>query len=452
MASVEAFGERARDPERRRAPDPDAQLTPDDREDLLVALAAVARNESASLRLLRALGFPVGATPAWTGGQSPEDWWAEVMTQLDAGRIPQPYRRLIIRLADTYSANEVFLRLFNSYVGKASSPDRSGRPEPARPRLDAPVEPVEPLEWPDGAPTYDIAVSFAGAQRGLVEPVVRACEARGVRVFYDKDSTVEFWGRNFVYGMRVIYGGARARYFVPFLSKEYLASAYPMDEFNTAMTRAIEVGVDTYILPILVGSVEVPAELLSPSIGFLRLDDYAVDQLAQIVADRVEVAHQQHQEPRRISGVIGEAFQVRLPRRPPVRFSTYETLAGVLARVGRHFQRAAGELAPFGVRCSVRVADSAVTVRVERQGNPVCGLQLRFDNTCQDDRLVMAFAWPQISGDAANGWVTAEWDAGSGGPRLSFFDLGRQSGTTVTTDQLFHLFWGKIIEHLESAR
>jgi len=149
---------------------------------------------------------------------------------------------------------------------------------------------------------YDIAVSFAGAQRPVVEPIVRACQSLGLSVFYDKDRTVEFWGRNFVYTMRAIYSGARARYFMPFLSNEYLASDFPMDEFKAATRRAIAVGGDSYMLPIVVGPVEVPAALLSPTIGRLRLEDYSVGELARIIVQRVGTKRERGQEPRDASG------------------------------------------------------------------------------------------------------------------------------------------------------
>jgi hypothetical protein len=55
-----------------------------------------------------------------------------------------------------------------------------------------------------GDEEFDLAVSFAGAQRAQVEAVVRACQASGLRVFYDADHTVEFWGRNFIYEMRKV--------------------------------------------------------------------------------------------------------------------------------------------------------------------------------------------------------------------------------------------------------
>lgn len=64
-----------------------------------------------------------------------------------------------------------------------------------------------------------------------------------------------------------------------------------MDEYQTALVRAIEISADSYLLPILVGPVEVPAELLSPAIGYLRLEDYEPARLTQIIADRVGVTN-----------------------------------------------------------------------------------------------------------------------------------------------------------------
>jgi len=108
---------------------------------------------------------------------------------------------------------------------------------------------------------YDLAVSFAAEQRPYVECVVRACEACGLRVFYDRNKTVDFWGRNFIREFRAIYGGTQVRYFVPFLSSDYLTRPYPMDEFNAAILQALERSDDDYILPVMMGSVQVPANL-----------------------------------------------------------------------------------------------------------------------------------------------------------------------------------------------
>ena len=64
-------------------------------------------------------------------------------------------------------------------------------------------------------------------------------------------------------------------------------SAYPMDEYKAALPRAIEIGADDYILPVIVDAVRVPAAMLSPAVGYLRMEDYTADKLARIIADRV---------------------------------------------------------------------------------------------------------------------------------------------------------------------
>ena len=42
---------------------------------------------------------------------------------------------------------------------------------------------------------WDVALSFAGAQREYVGQVAAALKARGVRCFYDADEQVRLWGR-----------------------------------------------------------------------------------------------------------------------------------------------------------------------------------------------------------------------------------------------------------------
>ena len=49
-----------------------------------------------------------------------------------------------------------------------------------------------------GEDIYDLAVSFAGEHRTYVERTVRACEALGLHVFYDRDKNNEWWGKNFI--------------------------------------------------------------------------------------------------------------------------------------------------------------------------------------------------------------------------------------------------------------
>ncbi|MFL6145093.1 MAG: TIR domain-containing protein [Labedaea sp.] len=306
----------------------------------------------------------------------------------------------------------------------------------------------------DGAHSYDIAVSFAGAQREYVERVIEVCKARDLRVFYDRDNTVDLWGRNFVYEMRIIYGGTRARYFVPFISAEYLNGAYPMDEFDAATSQAIQRGNDGYILPILVGDVRVPPVLLNPAIGYLRAERYTTDGLADAIAYRVRVAEQQHQDPRDIGDVVESALRVRLPRVAAVSFSELDTLQAALNRVSELFTQASDRLAPYGYTCHVHTSDVAVEVRVEAVGKLVCGLRVQFEDGWGEDKLGVSFGWPRITGNGINGWAAAAWDPDARQAKLRYTDFGAMASGTlnklITIDEFFTMLWEKIVTFLES--
>lgn len=77
--------------------------------------------------------------------------------------------------------------------------------------------------------------------------------------------THQWWGRNFVTEQCKVYGQCTLN-FVPFISAEYLVRSYPRDELSYAMMASVSRG-DDYILPILVGDVRVPPEMLHPHIG-----------------------------------------------------------------------------------------------------------------------------------------------------------------------------------------
>jgi hypothetical protein len=161
-------------------------------------------------------------------------------------------------------------------------------------------------------PIYDIAVSFAGEQREYVAAVVAAAKSRGLKVFYDKDKGNEWWGKSFIRAQRTVYG-SQTRFFVPFISTEYLAKPIPMDEFSAAMMTAVKQG-DGYILPVLMGDVQVPPDLLPPDTHYLRGDDFSSEMLAEQLAQRVGAATSAGQEPRDVGEVVQEAMSYRMPK------------------------------------------------------------------------------------------------------------------------------------------
>src|SRR5437660_12707179 len=84
---------------------------------------------------------------------------------------------------------------------------------------------------------WDVALSFAGAQRDYVGQVARALEARGVRCFYDADEQIGLWGKHLAEELPAIYG-ERAGVVVVFISAEYAARDWTRLERRAALDRA----------------------------------------------------------------------------------------------------------------------------------------------------------------------------------------------------------------------
>ncbi|MYW97445.1 toll/interleukin-1 receptor domain-containing protein [Amycolatopsis rubida] len=291
-------------------------------------------------------------------------------------------------------------------------------------------------------------MSFAGAQRALARQFARECESLGLVVFFDENVTEEMWGRDFITEFRRVYGGKLARYVVPFLSVEYFDSGYPMDEFYAAIAYAIKRGDDPYVLPITVGDVEIPEELLRSSIGYLRSENYSVEQLAQIAAKRVSGSGDAMPTP-----APTPIAAVQLPKVAPTDFSQFGTLESGLATLSEHFRRAESSLAPFGYSCHVSTGGSSLEVRVESHGRQVYGLKVQLQDWLGSDRLTMSHGWPRPSGGAINAWATAEWDAEAGEGRFRFSHFSRTTpDRLLSADELFDVLWQNVIDFIEQTQ
>lgn len=297
----------------------------------------------------------------------------------------------------------------------------------------------------DGGQQYDLAVSFAGAQRPLARRFARACEALGLSVFYDENVTEQMWGRDFIQEFRRVYGGELARYVVPFLSTEYLAGPYPMDEFDAANTYAVQRRDDPFLLPVTVGEVEIPENLLRSSICYLRSEDYSPEELARIASDRVRGAAATVPAP-------APSVTLRLPNVAPTSFSGFTTLDEGLARIGERFRQAESALVGFGYTCHVRTGDRSVHVRVERQGTQVYGLTVQLRDGLGGDQLTVSFGWPSTAGSGINAWATAEWDADAGEGRFKYYDFTHGNpDRLLSADDLFDRLWQGIIDFIQQT-
>src|SRR5690348_5320724 len=94
---------------------------------------------------------------------------------------------------------------------------------------------------------WDVALSFAGAQRSYVERVAAALKARGVRCFYDADEQIDLWGKYLAEELPVIYG-EQAAAVVVVVSAEYAARDWTRLERRAALGRAVRERRE-YVLP-----------------------------------------------------------------------------------------------------------------------------------------------------------------------------------------------------------
>ncbi len=130
---------------------------------------------------------------------------------------------------------------------------------------------------------WDVALSFAGAQRDYVGRVAAALKARGVRCFYDEDEQVRLWGAHLAEELPRIYAEESA-VVVVFISADYAGRDWTRLERRAAFSRAVtEAGV--YVLPARFDDSKLPG--LLPDVGTVDLRRYTPEQFAGLVAAKL---------------------------------------------------------------------------------------------------------------------------------------------------------------------
>ncbi|MET8147931.1 effector-associated domain EAD1-containing protein [Actinoplanes sp. NPDC049668] len=122
------MSESAPEPER---PTADIVLTPEDRADLLELFGTVFHGRGDARRLLQAIGFPIGSLPGWSDSVAALDWWDEIFTLLDAGLVPEGYRRLLTRAVRQYRGNTGLFDLYRRYVADVPAAAAPGVANPS---------------------------------------------------------------------------------------------------------------------------------------------------------------------------------------------------------------------------------------------------------------------------------------------------------------------------------
>ena len=130
---------------------------------------------------------------------------------------------------------------------------------------------------------YQVALSFAGEQRGYVEEVARCLQERSIAVFYDGFEKVTLWGQNATEAFHEAFA-QQADYVVMFISQAYVDKAWPRHERRSALSRAVQEQSE-YVLPVRFDDTSVPG--LQEDAIFLRAEEHTPAQLAATIAEKL---------------------------------------------------------------------------------------------------------------------------------------------------------------------
>ena len=130
---------------------------------------------------------------------------------------------------------------------------------------------------------WEVALSFAGAQRAYVEQVAQALKARGVRCFYDADEEIDLWGKYLAEELPAIYG-EQAAAVVIFVSAEYAARDWTRHERRAALGRAVRERRE-YVLPARFD--DTPLLGLLPDVSYIDLRRRTPQQFAVMIAAKL---------------------------------------------------------------------------------------------------------------------------------------------------------------------
>jgi hypothetical protein len=177
-------------------------------------------------------------------------------------------------------------------------------------------------------PDFDVALSFAGEDRGYVERVATRLRDAGVRVFYDEFMVVETWGADLYSYFDDIYRN-RAKFAVIFVSADYARKAWTSHERQSAQARAL-MQQNVYLLPVRLDDTELPG--LRPTVGYVDARKVSPEALTELIQRKLAPRGDAEVLPPRTYGIPWTEQEQHdlLSARPPA--WEYLLFAGVLWR------------------------------------------------------------------------------------------------------------------------
>lgn len=130
---------------------------------------------------------------------------------------------------------------------------------------------------------YDIALSFAGEDRDVVEALAALLADDGVAVFYDRYEQAVLWGKDLYQHLQAVYRD-QAEYCLVFVSDHYARKLWTKHELRQAQARAFREHSE-YILPVRLDDTEIPG--LNATVGYVDLRKYSIEEVHRLVLEKL---------------------------------------------------------------------------------------------------------------------------------------------------------------------
>ncbi|MGO9570529.1 MAG: toll/interleukin-1 receptor domain-containing protein [Desulfomonilaceae bacterium] len=158
---------------------------------------------------------------------------------------------------------------------------------------------------------FDVAISFAGEDRGIAGQIAELLTKEGIRVFYDIDEQADLWGKDLYKHLAEIYF-AKARFCLVLVSSHYSKKIWPRHEIQNAFARALQENRE-YILPLKLDDTAIPG--IPPTIGHHDLRHSSIEETVDLIMTKLGkagVERDDHQEKER-RGATEKTSEIPLP-------------------------------------------------------------------------------------------------------------------------------------------
>ena len=118
---------------------------------------------------------------------------------------------------------------------------------------------------------YDVAVSFAGENRAIVNQLVEALQKKGLEVFYDLNESARLWGKDLEKELAQVYTH-EAKYMMICRSSHYPVNDWARFELEVGR-RASSKRLDEYLLPLHLEAGLPPMQGLRDTIGYQSMTE-----------------------------------------------------------------------------------------------------------------------------------------------------------------------------------